>query len=177
MNDIFQYRLSQKQKCDIASNLIDFLQDKAEIKDETRIFVCNWILTGPEEKRKAFYDVWDITLKNYLPSKRPVLFRVCSRISKGRKIASFTGRLESARKFSQGKGILIICDTQDSLEIDEFRDIGEYKNSFFPLCELLMKAKALGGCGFNNRFLSEYIGEDEYVMRIDKEKMYTCKWL
>ncbi|MGJ8667545.1 MAG: hypothetical protein ACSHW7_14335 [Patiriisocius sp.] len=58
MNSNFQYRLSENQKEEIAQNLIEILQNDADIANETRTFISNWILTGPEEKRKAFYDVW-----------------------------------------------------------------------------------------------------------------------
>lgn len=57
MNNNIQYRLSNNQKNEIAQNLIDFLQKDTEITEETREFVCDWILTGPDEKRKAFFDV------------------------------------------------------------------------------------------------------------------------
>lgn len=117
MNDKFQYQLSTKQKEDIAQNLIDILSKAAMITDSTRTFIGNWILTGPDEKHKAYYDVWDIVLKNYLPQSRPVLFRACKRRYDGR-IASFTGCLESARRFSKGNGLLIICDTQETLQFE-----------------------------------------------------------
>lgn len=63
MNYSFQYRLSENQKREIAQNLIDILQKDAQITDQTRRFIGNWIFTGPDEKRKAFFDVWDIVLK------------------------------------------------------------------------------------------------------------------
>ncbi|MDI9882649.1 hypothetical protein [Flectobacillus longus] len=112
MEDKYHYRLTALQKNEIARNLIDILESDVQITEETRKFIGDWILTGPEEKRKVFFDVWDIVLKNYLPKSRPVLFCSCSRISKNGKIASFTGRLECARRFSDGKGSLIICDTK-----------------------------------------------------------------
>ncbi|WP_206601048.1 hypothetical protein [Christiangramia flava] len=113
----FQYRLSKNQKSEIAQNLIEILQKDAKIAEQTITFISNWILTGPEEKRKAFFDVWDIVLKNYLPTTRPILFRSCERISKRNKITSFTGRLESAKRFSEGTGALIICDTKKALDL------------------------------------------------------------
>ncbi|MCQ4942881.1 hypothetical protein NE602_01490 [Bacteroides cellulosilyticus] len=54
MNDKFQYRLSEKQKVEIAQNLIDILEKNSEITDQTVGFIGNWILTGPDEKSKAF---------------------------------------------------------------------------------------------------------------------------
>lgn len=174
----FQYRLSKRQKLEIAQNLIDFLQKDSEIAEQTVAFVVNWILSGPNEKRKAFYDVWDIVLKNYLPTTRPVLFRVCSRVGKDGKIASFTGRLESARRFSNGKGSLIVCDTKETLQFEEIvYQPGQYEHTFYPLVSVLKKAKEIGGCGFSDRLLNNYVGEDEYIMRIDLEYMYCFKWI
>src|SRR5690606_22770726 len=96
MGDRYQYRLSKKQKWDIAQNLIDILEKDATINAQTKRFIGDWILTDSGEKRKVFFDVWDIVLKNFLPTTRPILFRACHRVSKDGKIASFTGRLESA---------------------------------------------------------------------------------
>lgn len=178
MNNKFQYRLSKNQKNEIAQNLIEILQNDADIANETRTFISNWILTGPEEKRKAFYDVWDIVLKNYLPATRPILFRSCERISKINKITSFTGRLECAKRFSQGKGVLIICDTKQSLKFEEeFYKAGNYIHTFYPLVSVLTKARNSGGCGFSERILNNYIGEDEYIMRFDSENMHSLRWI
>lgn len=174
----FQYRLSKDQKSEIAQNLIDILQKDVNITEQTRRFIGNWILTGSDEKRKAFFDVWDTVLKNYLPTKRPILFRACERVSKKEKIASFTGRLECARRFSEGKGSLIICDTKEILEFEEkFYKPGEYKHTFYPLVSVLIKARDSGGCGFSERILNDYIGEDEYIMRINLGNMHSFKWM
>lgn len=174
----FQYRLSKDQKSEIAQNLIDILQKDANIAEQTRKFIGNWVLTGPDEKRKAFFDVWDIVLKNYLPTTRPILFRACERVSKKEKIASFTGRLECARRFSEGRGSLVICDTKETLEFEEkFYTPGEYKHTFYPLVSVLVKARNSGGCGFSERFLDDYIGEDEYIMRINLGNMHSFKWM
>jgi len=178
MDDRFQYRLSKDQKSEIAQNLIDILQKDANITEQTRGFICNWILTGPNEKRKVFFDVWDIVLKNYLPTTRPILFRACERISKKGKIASFTGQLECARKISEGRGSLIISDTKKNLEFEEkFYKTGEYKHTFYPLVSVLIKARDSGGCGFSERFLNDYIGEDEYIMRVNLGDMYSFRWM
>ena len=173
-----KYRLSKKQKAEIAQNLIDILQKDENITEQTRSFIYNWILTGPDEKRKAFFDVWDIVLKNYLPTTRPILFRTCKKISKNGKIASFTGRLECARRISEGRGSIIICDTKEELEFEEkFYKTGEYKHTFYPLVGVLIKARDSGRFGFSERFLSDYIGEEEYIMRINLENMYSFKWM
>ena len=178
MDDKFQYRLSSDKKFEIAQNLIDVLQKDVTINAQTRGFISNWILTGPDEKRKAFFDVWDLVLRNYLPTTRPILFRACNRKSSKEKIASFTGRLECAARFSQGKGTLLICDTNEQLKYEEeFYKIGEYKHTFYPLVSVLTKAKELGGCGFSERFLNDYIGEDEYIMRVNLGRTHSFKWL
>lgn len=178
MSDKFQYRLSTNQKSEIAQNLIDILQKDSEITDQTRGFIYNWVLSGPDEKRKAFFDVWEIVLKNYLPATRPVLFRACGRIGKNGKIASFTGRLECARRFSEGKGSLIVCDTKEALLFEErFYQSGQYKHTFYPLVHVLEKARDSKGWGFTERFLNEYIGEDEYIMRVDLGNMHSFRWI
>jgi len=177
MCDRYQYRLSKGQKSEIAQNLIDILQKDANITKQTRRFIGDWILTGPGEKRKAFFDVWDIVLKNYLPTTRPILFRACERVSKKGKIASFTGRLECARRFSKGSGSLIICDTREELKFEEiFYKIGEYEHTFYHLVNVLVKARDSGGWGFSESILNDYIGEDEYIMRIDVGNIYSFRW-
>lgn len=174
----FQYRLSENQKREIAQNLIDILQKDVPISKQTVEFVSNWICTVTDEKRKAFYDVWDIVLKNYLPITRPILFRACRRVDRNGKIASFTGRLEAARRFSEGKGTLIICDTKEILLCEEeLYQPGEYRYTFYPLVSVLEKAKAAGGCGFSKRILEDYIGEDEYIMRICLGGSCCLKWM
>jgi len=177
MDDKFQYRLSKNQKSTIAQNLIDILEKDNDITEETRRFICNWCLTGPDEKRKAFFDVWDLVLKSYLPKISLVLFRVCDKIGKNGKIASFTGRLEFARRFSEGEGFLIIYDTKETLQfVEKSYKIGEYKHTFYPLVNVLRKARDSGGWGFTERFLNDFIGEDEYIMRINSEYSFCLRW-
>lgn len=177
MGDTYHYRLSKDQKQEIAKNLIGILENEENLTDLTRRFIGDWILTASKEKRKAFFDVWEIVLKNFLPTTRPILFRACNRISKNGKIASFTGRLECAKKFSKCKGSLIICDTKETLDFEEFfNKIGEYKHTFYPLVDVLIKAKNLGGWGFSERILNDYIGEDEYIMRINLGRMHCVRW-
>lgn len=178
MSNIFQYRLSENQKTEIVQNLIDILQKDLEITDQTRGFIINWCRTDASEKRKAFFEVWEVVLKNYLPTTRPVLFRACDRIGKNGKIASFTGRLECAWKFSKGKGSLIACDTKEALLLeDQYSLPGQYRYTFYPLIHVLEKAKASGGWGFRESFLDEFIGEDEYIMRVDLGNMHSLKWI
>lgn len=178
MDEKYQYRLTKLQKTEIAQNLIDILEKDAIIIGQAKRFIGDWIYTGPGEKRKAFFDVWDVVLKNYLPKTRPILFRACNRISKNGKIASFTGRLECARRFSDNKGSLIICDTKETLAFeDAIYKSGDYRHTFFPLVEVLIKAKNSGGWGFSERLINDYIGEDEYIMRIDLGHMHGFKWV
>lgn len=178
MTDESQYRLSKNQKVEIAQNLIEILQRDADLSYATKTFIYKWICTGPEGKRKAFFDVWEIVLKNYLPTARPVLFRTCGRISKNGKIASFTGRLECARKISESSGFLIICDTKETLQIDEeFYTVGNYKNTFYPLVDVLIKARNSGNSEFSEGFLNDYIGEDEHIMRINLGNSCSFKWM
>ncbi|HML70802.1 MAG TPA: hypothetical protein PKA78_05465 [Macellibacteroides fermentans] len=176
MCDKMQYRLSKNQKIDIAQNLIDILEKDSELTVETKSFIYNWIYSDASEKTKAFYDVWDIVLKNYLPKTKPILFRATYRLSKNGKIASFTGKLECARRFGNRKGYLIICDTNETLQFeDKIYQRGHYIHTFYPLVNVLIKAKESGGGGFSERLL-EYINEDEYIMRIDMDNMYGLKW-
>ncbi len=177
MDDKFQYRLSKDSKNEIAQNLIDILQKDATITKQTRIFISNWLLTDHTGKRKAFYDVWDIVLKNYLPTTRPVLFRTCKRIGKIGKIESFTGRLECARRISDGKGSLLICDTNENLKFEEeFYKPGEYKHTFYPLVNVLIRARD-SGRGELSEMVLRFIGEDEYIMRINSGNMHGFKWM
>lgn len=143
--------MSKNQKSDIAKNLIDILQKDANMTVDTKKIIGNWIFTVSDEKRKAFFDVWDIVIKNYLPITRPILFRSSKR--KSGKIATFTGRLECARRFNNGTGSLFICDTGELLEFEaEYYKPGFYKHTFFPLVDVLKKAKNDGGWGFSERF-------------------------
>jgi hypothetical protein len=105
------------------------------------------------------------------------LFRSYERVFENIKIVSFTGRLECAKRFSKGKGYLIICDTKEQLEFeDKFYKTGEYRNTFYPLVNVLVKARKSGGCGFSHEILGNYIGEDEYIMRINPNNCNSFKW-
>lgn len=169
--------MTQEQKSKIAHNLINVLKVDESLADDTRTFICNWVLTGPNEKKKAFYDVWEIVLDNFMPTSKPVLFRACYRLSRSNKIASFTGRIESARRFSEGKGYLIVYDTKENLHSEEtFYSSGIYQNTFFPLVDVLKKAKEEGGYGFSSNFLDQYLSEEEYILRINLDRMHTLKW-
>ncbi|MEO8713087.1 MAG: hypothetical protein ABI405_13230 [Parafilimonas sp.] len=178
MEGKYHYRLSKVQKREIALNLVGILEKDENITGQTKRFIGDWILTDSKEKRKAFFDVWDIVLKSFLPITRPILFRACDRISKNGRIASFTGRLKCAKRFSNGEGSLIICDTKETLAFEEsFYKAGEYAHTFYPLIDVLVKAKNGGGWGFSEKLLSDYIGEDEYIMRINLGQMNCVRWI
>ncbi|MEB2774614.1 hypothetical protein SYJ56_04810 [Algoriphagus sp. D3-2-R+10] len=178
MSDTFYYRLSNIEKNRIAQNLIDIFQKDEKITDEARIFIKNWILTVGSEKRKAFFDVWEIVLKNFLPETRPILFRACSRITKKQKVSSFTGSLDCASRFSKRKGFLLMCDTKDTLKYEgELLKPGRYMHTFYPIVDLLKKARDAKDWGFSESFISDYIGEDEYIMKVDWYGMNRFKWL
>ena len=166
------------QKRNISQNLIDILEKDTNPSAETIAFICNWVQTERSEKFKAYYDVWEIVLKNYYPKTRPLLIRSISRKSKLEYIASFTNSAYSAVKFSERKGYWIICDTKNSLISDNpINKRGSYKNTFYPLSEVLKKAKDNGGWGFSERFLSKYSGEDEYIMKINFSIMQLLKYI
>jgi len=174
----FYYRLSYEKKQEIAQNLIDILDtDQIPTKD-TVSFIGNWILTGRSEKFKAYYDVWEIVLENYYPKNRPILFRAISRKSKNEYIASFTGSVYAAQRFSENKGYWIVCDTKDSLMTEEpIHRKGSYRNTFYPISEVLQKAKNNNGWGFSERLLRNYAGENEYIMKIDFSVMQLLKYI
>lgn len=169
------YRLTAKKKQEIAQNLIDITDKDIDPYAETITFIGNWILTDRREKFKAYLDVWEIVLKNFIPKTKPILIRSISRKSRLEYIASFTNSAYSAVRFTKGKGYWIICDTKDCLPPYENKQ-GNY-NTFYPLSEVLKKAKEKGGWGFSERFLRQYAGEDEYIMKIDFSIMQLLKYI
>lgn len=111
-----------------------------------------------------------------LPTPRPILFRSCRRRTHG-KIASFTGSLESARRLSDGRGLLLICQTEESLKYERtFYKRGDYRHTFYPLSELLRKDNESKNHVFSDSLRNNYAGEDEYIMRIDLNYLTTVKW-
>lgn len=171
-NDIFG--LNKKKVDLISKNLVLFMKSDALLSQDSANFIANWILSGPEEKNRMCYDIWDNVLKNYMPDKYPVLYRSCNRRTNG-KIASFTGDIYSAYRFSDGKGLLLICDTSKFM-YEQLKNQGEYKHTFFPIAELLKKEAKSENCKFSERLIDNYIKEDEYIMRVDLGSMYSCKW-
>lgn len=168
-----QYRLSMRQKEEIAQNLIGIMCDDAVIAKSTAGFIRSWVLSGPKGKRKAHFDVWDIVLKNYMPDTMPVLFRSCNRLCAG-KIASFTGSLKTARMMGGDRGLLIVCDTKNDLLFEkQCHRPGEYRYTFYPLVDVLKKGIESGE--FPKKFWKDYVGEDEYIMRVSSD-MDSFRW-
>lgn len=159
----------------ICHNLIAFMEPDEELSQEAATFIGNWILTDASEKKKSDYDVWDEVLKCYMPSARPTLYRSCNRREDG-KIASFTGSIHCAQKFSGDRGFLLICDTKETLQFSHLEQCGEYRHTFFPLSDLLKKEAQSPNCKFSKRLIEDYAKEDEYIMRVDLGRMYSCKW-
>lgn len=162
---------------DIANNIIAFMRDQEELSSKSASFICNWVMTGGAEKTKKMYDTWDIILKNYLPQERPIIFRACSRIVK-REIQSFTGSIRCAERFSEGhKGHLLICDTSEYLFYeDNINSNPPYEYSFFPVYDLVRKSLNSNTPQFRKRFYDHYSGEDEYILRVNIDKLYDLKW-
>lgn len=172
------YRLTDIQKENVSQNLVDILEMDIRPSAETVTFICNWIMTDRSEKFKAYYDVWEIVLKNFYPKTRPLLIRSISRKSKSEYIGSFTNSAYSAERFGERKGYWIICDTKDTLLSDiPLSKPGSYRNTFYPLSDVLKKAKDKGGWGFSERFLNKYAGEDEYIMKINFSVMQLLKYI
>ena len=70
---------------------------------------------------------------------------------------------------------MLICNTSQFL-YEQLNNQGEYKHTFFPIAELLKKESKSVNCKFSERFINDYLKEDEYIMRVDLESMYSCKW-
>lgn len=171
------YRFKKHEIPIVTQNLIDILEKDSSILDLTVTFIGNWILSDSKEKNKSYYDIWEIVLKNYIPKTRPILFRSTPRRYKNDRISSFTSSLFCANRFSEGKGFLIICDTNESLQFEEqVYEKGDYRKSFYPLVEVLKKAKDNGGWGFSDYLLNKCIGEEEYIMKTNFDNMHLYKY-
>ena len=180
MNDKNCHTYSKSEKESIVRNLIEIFEKNLAINDNARRFIGNWILSNGQQKRKVYYDIWGEVLNTYLPKTRPVLFRSSPRIYKNDRISSFTTSLNCADKFASKKGYLIVCDTEEYLKYQEeiYKFKGYYQKSFYPIFELLVKAKENGGWGFSDRFFSRmhYLGEEEYIMKTSFEEMSIYKY-
>lgn len=171
------YRLSANKKLEIAQNLIDIIDNDIIPSSDTVKFIGNWVLSERSEKFKAYYDVWEIVLKNFYPKERPILIRSINRKSNKEYIASFTNSVYSAQRFGNYSGYWIICDTKDCLlENPIISRKGNYSNTYYPLSMVLKKAKENGGWGFSKIFLQNYSGEDEFIMKITFSIMCMVKY-
>lgn len=171
----FLYRANFSTKEMIADNLIAFMIDDTPLLQETISFVHNWVMSDKAEKTKAYYDVWDIVLRKYLPVQRPILFRSCQRLSQ-RSIQSFTGKIYAAERFSESrKGHLLICDTAEYLRFED-ENSSEHERSFFPLCECIKKGYLYPAKYFTKSFYDEYKKEDEYIVRVNQNWLYDLRW-
>lgn len=162
---------------DVANNIVAFMLNKEELSAKSATFIYDWIKTDGKEKTKVMYNIWDSVLRIYLPTERPVIFRACSRISK-REIQSFTGRIRCAEKFSDGhKGYLLICDTAEYLYYeDNINSSPPYEHSFFPVYDLIRKNLKCPTPQFTQNFYDQYKCEDEYILRVNINKLYDLKW-
>lgn len=182
MSSDFQYRLSDRKKHEISSNLIEVLRDLKPLSAEAGVFVSNWCLTGPDEKVKAFFDVWNEVLLNYKPTEFPILFRSYKRFVPN-KIVSFTGNIDVAYRFARDnlrsltKGRLAICDTRDYRLFLEDEKEGSYVHSFYPLGKLLLQELNLDKSVLNYNFLIRYSREDEYILRFTEVTTFFTKWV
>lgn len=148
------YTKSEKES--IVRNLVEIFEKDSAINDNAKRFIANWILSSGQQKRNVYFDIWEEVLNSYLPKTRPVLFRSTPRVYKNDCISSFTSSLNCADKFTDNKGYLIVCDTEKYLKNQEeiYKFKSHYEKSFYPIFELLVKAKENGGWGFSNHFFS-----------------------
>ena len=170
------YRLSKRLKEEIATNMVAFMVDDTPLLKESISFIYNWV-SQPEGvgRSKGYYDVWDIVLRNYLPKERPTLFRSCKRLS-NRPIQSFTGKIYTAERFSDGHtGHLLICDTKEYLQ-SENETAEEHKRSFFSLYQCVEKAMTTTETCFSEYFYVMCKKEDEYIVRVNQDWLYDLKW-
>lgn len=174
--DRYLFRATEQKKQSIADNIVDFMNGAGNLSKEAYSFVSNWILTGPDEKTKAYFDIWGKILDIYLPSERPILFRSCPRITH-ESIQSFSGSISAVEGFSRGhKGHVLVCDTNEYLRYLDFRSESVYGRNFFPVYNLIRKDLATATPHFRKEFYEEYKGEDEYIVRVDYSYLYDLKW-
>lgn len=172
----YLFRATEQEKQSIADNIVGFTNGTGNLSKEAYSFVLNWILTGPNEKTKAYFDIWDKVLDAYLPSERPILFRSCPRITQ-KPIQSFSGSISAVERFSNGhKGHVLICDTNEHMRYLDFQKESVYYRNFFPIYHLIKKDLATATPHFRKEFYEQYKGEDEYIVRVDYNYLYDLKW-
>lgn len=176
----YLFRATERKKQSIADNIVGFMNDTCELSKESYGFILDWIMTGCDEKTKAYFDIWNKILDDYLPTERPVLFRSCLRVTND-PIQSFTGSIHAAERFSEGhKGHILVCDTEEYMNYLTYYKENEekpiYKRNFFPIYDLIRKDLSSCNPKFREKFYARYSGEDEYIVRVDKSYLYDLKW-
>lgn len=134
----FLFRATEREKQSIADSIIGFMNDTCDLSKEAAGFISNWVLTVPDEKTKAYFDIWNKILDCYLPAERPILFRSCPRVTHN-PIQSFSGSMLAVERFSEGhKGHILVCDTKEYmkyLNFEKSRYISEISFQFILLLE------------------------------------------
>lgn len=172
----YLFRATEQKKQSIADNIVGFMNGTEDLSMEAYGFVSNWILTGSDEKTKAYFDIWAKILDAYLPSERPILFRSCPRI-KHKPIQSFSGNISAVEGFSHGhKGHVLICDTNEYMRYLNFQKESVYYRNFFSVYNLIRKDLSTSTPRFRKEFYEQYKGEDEYIVRVDYNYLYDLKW-
>lgn len=172
----YLFRTTEKKKQSIADNIIGFMNGTCSLSQDAAGFISNWILTGSDEKTKAYFDIWNKILDIYLPAERPILFRSCHKVTCN-SIQSFSGSMSAVEKFSKGhKGHILVCDTKEYMRYLDFEKAPIYKRNFFPIYTLIRKDLASLTPHFSQTFYGDYKGEDEYIVRVDLKYLYDLKW-
>ena len=167
---------TEREKQSIADNIIGFMNNTCDLSKEAAGFISDWVLTSPDEKTKAYFDIWNKILDSYLPPERPILFRSCPRVTHSL-IQSFSGSMSAVEKFSNGrKGHILVCDTKEYMRYLELEKELVYKRNFFPIYALIRKDLASLTPHFSQTFYGDYKGEDEYIVRVDLNHLYDLKW-
>jgi len=166
----------ESDKYKIAQCLIQSVESKVPVDKITCEFIYTWIKYCTDRDKDCL-DIWEIVLNNYYPTTRPILFRATDTINNG-KIESYTGRLLMAERMLRQcdeNATLIICDTRDTIYEKVNERKGSYRHTFFPLVEVLKNESMLEKSLFTKRFLEEYTGEDEYIMKTEIERFSVYK--
>lgn len=172
----FLFRATEREKQSIADNIIGFMNDTCDLSKEAAGFISNWVLTGPDEKTKAYFDIWNKILDSYLPTERPILFRSCLRLSR-KPIQSFSGKISAVEAFSNGhKGHVLVCDTNEYMRYLDFQKESVFQRNFFPVYDLVEKNFSSATPHFTQTLYEQYKGEDEYIVRVDYAYLHDLKW-
>lgn len=163
---------SKIARTEIANNIVGFMNDDCELNKKSAAFIYEWIMGG-KTRTKTNIEIWEIVINKYNPNNYPILFRSCPRINKKYQVQSYTGNIETARKFSQGKGYLCIIDTKKIFK-NILRTNDEY--GFFPVYDLIRKELLKEKPKFSKSFYDKYCSEDEYIVKTPLSCIYITKW-